>query len=143
LLLPAFLISIISFVDSISVAQTPAARKRHRIDPHRELNGFGAANIGASLAGGFSRSVFNFDAGAETFATSAFTATGLAIAALSLTQLIHFLPDAKSPQPSSSRFYAWWISPSCFLFKKHPNVTLPSWIGCLAGNTSARSRATS
>ncbi|MFT6074522.1 MAG: SulP family sulfate permease [Yoonia sp.] len=100
LLLPAFLISIIGFVESISVAQTLAAKKRQRIDPNQELIGLGAANIGASLTGGFpvtggfSRSVVNFDAGAETPAAGAFTAVGLAVAAVALTQLIYFLPKA-------------------------------------------------
>lgn len=100
LLLPAFLISIIGFVESISVAQTLAAKKRQRIDPDQELIGLGAANIGASLTGGFpvtggfSRSVVNFDAGAETPAAGAFTAIGLTIAALALTPLIFFLPKA-------------------------------------------------
>ncbi|MCF2904123.1 sulfate permease [Octadecabacter sp. CECT 8868] len=100
LLVPAFLISIIGFVESISVAQTLAAKKRQRIDPDQELIGLGAANIGASLTGGFpvtggfSRSVVNFDAGAETPAAGAFTAIGLAIAALALTPLIYFLPKA-------------------------------------------------
>jgi len=100
LLLPAFLISIIGFVESISVAQTLAAKKRRRIDPDQELIGLGAANIGASLTGGFpvtggfSRSVVNFDAGAETPAAGAFTAIGLAVAALLLTPLIYFLPKA-------------------------------------------------
>ncbi|MGB3243974.1 MAG: sulfate permease [Sulfitobacter sp.] len=100
LLLPAFLISLIGFVESISVAQTLAAKKRQRIDPDQELIGLGAANIGASLTGGFpvtggfSRSVVNFDAGAETPAAGAFTAVGLAIAALALTPLIYFLPKA-------------------------------------------------
>jgi Sulfate permease and related transporters (MFS superfamily) len=41
LLLPAFLISIIGFVESISVAQTLAAKKRQRIDPDQELIGLG------------------------------------------------------------------------------------------------------
>jgi SulP family sulfate permease len=100
LLLPAFLISIIGFVESISVAQTLAAKKRQRIDPDQELIGLGAANIGASLTGGFpvtggfSRSVVNFDAGAATPAAGAFTALGLAIASVSLTPLIYFLPKA-------------------------------------------------
>ena len=100
LLLPAFLISIIGFVESISVAQTLAAKKRQRIDPDQELIGLGAANIGASLTGGFpvtggfSRSVVNYDAGAETPAAGAYTAVGLAVAALALTPLIYFLPIA-------------------------------------------------
>ncbi|WP_458792882.1 SulP family inorganic anion transporter [Yoonia sp. MH D7] len=100
LLLPAFLISIIGFVESISVAQTLAAKKRQRIDPDQELIGLGAANLGAAftggfpVTGGFSRSVVNFDAGAETPAAGAYTAVGLAIAALALTPLIYFLPNA-------------------------------------------------
>ncbi|KNX43390.1 putative sulfate transporter [Roseovarius tolerans] len=100
LLLPAVLISIIGFVESVSVAQTLAAKKRQRIDPDQELIGLGAANLGAAftggypVTGGFSRSVVNFDAGAETPAAGAFTAVGLAIAALALTPLIFFLPKA-------------------------------------------------
>ncbi len=100
LVLPAFLISLIGFVESISVAQTLAAKRRQRIDPDQELIGLGAANIGASLTGGFpvtggfSRSVVNYDAGAETPAAGAYTAIGLAIAALALTPLVYFLPKA-------------------------------------------------
>ncbi|PTX53837.1 SulP family sulfate permease [Litoreibacter ponti] len=100
LLMPATLIAIIGFVESISVAQTLATKRRQRIDPDQELIGLGAANIGASLTGGFpvtggfSRSVVNFDAGARTPAAGAFTAIGLAIAALFLTPLIYFLPKA-------------------------------------------------
>ena len=100
LLVPAILISIIGFVESISVAQTLAAKRRQRIDPDQELIGLGAANLGAAftggfpVTGGFSRSVVNFDAGAETPAAGAYTAMGLAIAALFLTPLVYFLPTA-------------------------------------------------
>ena len=100
LFVPALLISIIGFVESISVAETLAAKKRQRIDPDQELIGLGAANIGAAFSGGypvtggFARSVVNFDAGAETPAAGAFTALGLAFAAVALTPLIYFLPTA-------------------------------------------------
>lgn len=96
----AMLISVIGFVESISVAQTLAAKKRQRISPDQELVGLGAANIGASFSGGFpvtggfSRSVVNFDAGADTPAAGAFTALGLAFASIFLTPLIFFLPKA-------------------------------------------------
>ncbi|SIS75935.1 sulfate permease, SulP family [Roseivivax lentus] len=98
LLVPAILISVIGFVESISVAQTLAAKKRQRIDPDQELIGLGAANLGAAftggypVTGGFARSVVNFDAGAATPAAGAFTAAGLAIAAVALTPLVYFLP---------------------------------------------------
>jgi len=100
LLLPAILISIIGFVESVSVAQTLAAKKRQRIDPDQELIGLGMANIGAAFSGGypvtggFSRSVVNFDAGAQTPAAGAFTALGLAVAAVALTPLVYYLPNA-------------------------------------------------
>jgi len=100
LAVPAILISIVGFVESVSVAQTLAAKKRQRIDPDQELIGLGAANIGAAftggypVTGGFARSVVNFDAGAETPAAGAYTAVGLAIAAVALTPLVYFLPKA-------------------------------------------------
>lgn len=96
----AVLISIIGFVESVSVAQTLAARKRQRIVPDQELIGLGAANVGAAftggypVTGGFARSVVNFDAGAETPAAGAYTAVGLLFAALLLTPLIYHLPQA-------------------------------------------------
>jgi sulfate permease, SulP family len=100
LLMPAILISIIGFVESVSVAQTLAAKKRQQINPNQELIGLGAANLGAAftggfpVTGGFSRSVVNFDAGSETPAAGIYTAIGLAIAALFLTPLVFFLPKA-------------------------------------------------
>ena len=100
LFIPAVLISIIGFVESVSVAKTLAAKKRQRIDADQELIGLGAANLGAAftcgypVTGGFARSVVNFDAGARTPAAGAFTALGLALAALTLTPLIYYLPKA-------------------------------------------------
>ncbi|UWR25526.1 sulfate permease [Sulfitobacter sp. S223] len=100
LLVPAILISVIGFVESVSVAQTLAAKKRQRIDPDQELIGLGAANLGAAftggypVTGGFSRSVVNYDAGADTPAAGAYTAVGLSIAAVGLTPLVYFLPNA-------------------------------------------------
>jgi len=96
----AVLISIIGFVESVSVAQTLAAKKRQRIVPDQELVGLGASNIasafsgGYPVTGGFARSVVNYDAGAETPAAGAFTAVGILLAALLLTPLIYFLPTA-------------------------------------------------
>lgn len=97
---PALLISLIGFVESVSVAQTLAAKRRQRIAPDQELIGLGAANIAAGLSagypvtGGFARSVVNFDAGAETPAAGIFTAIGIALATLFLTPLLANLPQA-------------------------------------------------
>lgn len=100
LLVPAVLISIVGYVESISVALTLAAKRRQRIDPDQELIALGMSNVGAAVSGGFpvtggfSRSVVNFDAGAETPAAGAFTAVGIAFATLFLTPLLYFLPNA-------------------------------------------------
>jgi SulP family sulfate permease len=100
LAVPALLLSIIGFVESVSVAQTLAAKRRQRINPDQELIGLGAANVAAAftggypVTGGFARSVVNFDAGAETPAAGAFTAIGIAIAALFLTPYLASLPIA-------------------------------------------------
>ncbi|NQA61403.1 sulfate permease [Pseudomonas aeruginosa] len=100
-LLPAaLLISLVGFVESVSVGQTLAAKQRQRIEPDSELLGLGAANLGAALSGGFpvtggfARSVVNHDAGAQTPMAGVFTAAGIAFSALLLTPLLHDLPQA-------------------------------------------------
>ena len=100
LAMPAFLIALIGFVESVSVGKTLGAKRRQRIDPNQELVGLGAANAAAALSGGFpvtggfSRSVVNFDAGADTQMASVLTAIGIALAALLLTPALYFLPKA-------------------------------------------------
>ena len=100
ILVPALLISIVGYVESISVALTLAAKKRQRVDPDQELIALGASNIGSAISGGFpvtggfARSVVNFDAGAETPAAGAFTAVGIALTTMFLTPLLFFLPNA-------------------------------------------------
>ncbi|MCR4266218.1 SulP family inorganic anion transporter [Nitratireductor sp. ZSWI3] len=100
LAMPAFLISVIGFVESVSVAQTLASKRRQRIVPDQELIGLGAANIASGLSsgypvtGGLARSVVNFDAGAQTPAAGMFTAVGIALATLFLTPLLMDLPQA-------------------------------------------------
>ena len=100
-LLPAaVLISLVGFVESVSVAQTLAAKKRQRILPNQELVGLGTSNLAAALSGGFpvtggfARSVVNFDAGAATPLAGGFTAIGIAIATLFFTPLFQELPRA-------------------------------------------------
>jgi len=96
----SLIIAIIGFVESVSMAQTLAARRRQRIDPDQELVALGASNIasalsgGYSVTGGFARSAVNFDAGAETPAAGGLTAIGIALATLFLTPLLFSLPIA-------------------------------------------------
>jgi sulfate permease, SulP family len=82
------------------VAQGLAAKKRQRIDPDQELIGLGAANLAAGfsggfpVAGGFARSVVNFDAGAATPAAGLFAAILIAGATFVLMPLLAWLPTA-------------------------------------------------
>jgi SulP family sulfate permease len=96
----ALLISVIGFVESVSVGKTLAAKRRQRIDANQELLALGAANVASAVSGGFpvtggfSRSVVNFDAGAQTQLASVFTAVGIGVAALVLTPVLYYLPKA-------------------------------------------------
>lgn len=98
--MPALLISVVGFVESVSVGQTLAAKRRQRIEPDQELIALGASNLGAActggfpVTGGFARSVVNFDAGAQTPAAGFFTAIGIALASLLLTPVLFYLPQA-------------------------------------------------
>ena len=85
-LLPAaLLISLVGFLESVSVAKSLASKRRQKIDANQELIALGAANIGASLTGGypvtggFSRSLVNFAAGAVTPLASIITAVLIAL----------------------------------------------------------------
>jgi sulfate permease, SulP family len=100
LAVPALLISVVGFVESVSVGQTLAAKRRQRIEPDQELVALGASNIGAAFSGGFpvtggfARSVVNFDAGAQTPAAGVYTAVGILLATLLLTPALFYLPQA-------------------------------------------------
>ena len=100
LAVPALLISIVGFVESVSVGQTLAAKRRQRIEPDQELLALGTSNLSAALTGGFpvtggfARSVVNFDAGAQTPAAGILTAAGITLTSLLLTPALYFLPQA-------------------------------------------------
>lgn len=100
-LLPsALLISLVGFLESVSVAKSLASKRRQKIDANQEMIALGAANIGASftggypVTGGFSRSLVNFTSGAVTPLASIITAVLIAITVLILTPLLYFLPKA-------------------------------------------------
>jgi SulP family sulfate permease len=98
--LPALLISIIGYVESVSVGRTLGGKRQERIDADQELIGLGAANVASAISGGlpvtggFSRSVVNFDAGAVTQAASLMTAAFIGVVSLFLTPLLYSLPKA-------------------------------------------------
>lgn len=100
LMVPAALISLVGFVESVSVAQSLAFKRGQRIDPNRELLGIGAANFASALSGGypvtggFARSVVNFSAGAQTPAAGVISAVMMAVVIAGFTGGFHYLPHA-------------------------------------------------
>ena len=98
--LPALLITLIGFVESVSVAQSLALKRQQRIQPNRELLGLGAANVASALSGGypvtggFARSVVNFAAGAHTPLAGVISAGLMALVIAALTGLFYYLPYA-------------------------------------------------
>lgn len=96
----ALLISLVGFLESVSVAKSLASKRRQKIDADQELIALGAANIGASVTGGyavtggFSRSLVNFTSGAVTPLSSIITAVLIGLTVLFLTPLLYFLPKA-------------------------------------------------
>ena len=100
-LLPtAIAISMVGFMESISVAKAFARRNRYDVNPNQELIALGAANIAGSffkgypVTGGFSRTAVNGQAGANTPLSSIITAILIAIVLLFLTPLFYYLPNA-------------------------------------------------
>ncbi len=100
LLLPAALLSIIGYIESISVASRFAAKSGEKINANNELVGLGAANIGSSISagmpvtGGFSRSVVNFSAGAKTPLSGVMSAIFIAILVSGMMGFLEQLPKA-------------------------------------------------
>jgi len=96
----AIAISLIGFMEAISIAKAMAARTRQHLDANQELIGQGLANTVGSLfqsypvSGSFSRSAVNIDAGAVTGLSSVVTGLVVLIALLLFTPLLYHLPQA-------------------------------------------------
>jgi SulP family sulfate permease len=96
----ATLIAIVGYVESVSIAKTLANRRRQAIDPNQELLALGAANFAAAVsggmpvAGGFSRTMVNYNAGACTQAAAIVTAVLVGAVALFFTPLLAHVPKA-------------------------------------------------
>jgi sulfate permease, SulP family len=100
LLTSAIIISLVGFMEAISIAKAMAAKTRDRVDPNQELIGQGMANILGSMtqaypaSGSFSRSAVNLNAGARSGMSSVFTGAVVLITLLFLTPLLYHLPQA-------------------------------------------------
>ena len=100
-LLPyAAIISLLGFMEAISIAKAMAAKTGQRLDPNQELIGQGIANILGSFgrsyptSGSFSRSAVNLQAGAVTGLSSVFTSLMVLILLLFFTRLLYNLPQS-------------------------------------------------
>ncbi len=94
------MIALVAFVESFSIGTTLATRQRTRVNSHQELIALGAANIGAAftgaypVAGSFSRSSVNFQAGARTQVSSLVCAVVIMLTLLFFTPLFTLMPHA-------------------------------------------------
>jgi MFS superfamily sulfate permease-like transporter len=93
-------ISLIGFMEAISIAKAIAARTRQSLNADRELMGQGMSNIVGSMvqaypsSGSFSRSAVNFNAGAVTGFSSVVAVSLKNFTLLLLTPLLYYLPQA-------------------------------------------------
>ena len=100
LLSSALVISLVGFMEAISIAKAMAAKTKQRIDPNQELLGQGLSNIVGSLSqsfpvsGSFSRSAVNLNAGAVSGLSNVFAGLIVLVALLFLTPLLYHLPQA-------------------------------------------------
>ncbi len=96
----AITISLIGFMEAISVAKSMAATTKQRLDVNQELIGQGLSNVtssffqGYSVSGSFSRSAVNLTAGAVTGLSSVVTAVIVGLTIVWLTPLLYHLPQA-------------------------------------------------
>lgn len=101
LLLPsAAFIALIAYVESVAIAKVTANLRGEKIIPNQELIALGTANIVAALsggmpvAGGFSRTMVNFAAGAKTQMAMLIAAGLLSLAVIFFTPWFENIPKA-------------------------------------------------
>jgi len=100
LLSAALVISLVGFMEAISIAKAIAAKTKQRLDPNQELIGQGLSNVVGSftqafpVSGSFSRSAVNQNSGAKTGMASVITALAVLLTLLFLTPLLYHLPQA-------------------------------------------------
>lgn len=96
----AVIISLLGFMEAISIAKAMAAKSGQRLDPNQELIGQAISNIlgsisqGYPVSGSFSRSAVNFQSGAVTGFSSVVTSLAVGGVLLFLTPLLYHLPQA-------------------------------------------------
>jgi MFS superfamily sulfate permease-like transporter len=100
LLLMAMIISLLAFMEAISIAKAMAARTHQRLDPNQELIGQGLANLAGcvsqsyAVSGSFSRSAVNLQAGAQTGLSNVFSSGVVILVLLFFTPALYHLPQS-------------------------------------------------
>jgi len=99
-LLPfAAIISLLGFMEAISIAKAMAAKTGQRLDPNQELIGQGLANLCGAIgksyptSGSFSRSAVNLQSGALTGLSSVFTSLAVVVVLMFFTRALYHLPQ--------------------------------------------------
>ena len=96
----AIIISLLGFMEAISIAKAMAAKTGQRLDPNQELIGQGLANIIGAMtlaypvSGSFSRSAVNLQSGAVSGLSSLFTSITVGLVLLFFTPLLYHLPQS-------------------------------------------------
>jgi sulfate permease, SulP family len=96
----ALVISLVGFMEAISIAKAVASKTKQRLDPNQELIGQGMANIVGSFSqaypssGSFSRTAVNANMGATSGLSAVFTSLVVLVTLLFLTPLLYHLPQA-------------------------------------------------
>ncbi|OGQ96006.1 MAG: hypothetical protein A2284_13790 [Deltaproteobacteria bacterium RIFOXYA12_FULL_61_11] len=96
----AMIISLLGFMEAISIAKAMAVKTHQKIDPNQELIGQGLANIVGSfsssyaVSGSFSRSAVNIGAGAVSGLSSVFTSLVVVLTLLFFTPALYFIPES-------------------------------------------------
>lgn len=97
---PASFIALIAYVESVAIAKVVANLRSEKIDPNQELIALGFANFataisgGMPVAGGFSRTMVNFAAGARTQIAMVIAAIILSVAVVFFTAWFSNIPKA-------------------------------------------------
>lgn len=100
LLVPALVITLMSFLETASSAKVESQRDGTRWNENQDLIGQGLAKIASGLSGGFptsasfSRSAINLYAGAKTGWATVFSVVVVLVALLWLTPALHHVPQA-------------------------------------------------
>jgi len=100
LVLPALVISLLSFAEAFSIGKAVASKTRQHLSTNQEMVGLGLANLAAGLSqgyavsGSFSRTAIAFDAGAKTGFAAIVSGIIVGLTLLFLTPLLYYLPLA-------------------------------------------------